>query len=97
MCEPQAVVVARWQGGTTWVVELQRGTARTRLGIFDGYASARRAAAYKRRVESVLQGRDPGEQTEHLFPDRDDREGSVQPGPPPHRIAGWNVAEEAPR
>jgi hypothetical protein len=54
-------VVATWEGGTTWVVDLQRGTARTRLAIFDGYASSRRAAAYQRRVESVLDGVNPAE------------------------------------
>jgi hypothetical protein len=61
MCDPRPVVVATWEGGTTWVVDLQRGTARTRLAIFDGYASSRRAAAYQRRVESVLDGVNPAE------------------------------------
>jgi hypothetical protein len=58
VCEPDLIVVDTAEGAR-WVVELQRGSARTRLAIFDGYAARRRATAYRRRVESVLRGIHP--------------------------------------
>lgn len=58
MCEPGLVVLDRAEGAR-WIVELRRGAASTRLAIFDGYAARRKAIAYRRRVESVLQGVHP--------------------------------------